>query len=181
MTIERPMFPPRAESVDSFSHQPPVRHRPDEGPISESPKPAEGLFRRHMLTGLATLPVALPAAAATEPDPIFALIEAKRAADIAHLASLGALNEAARGYGIGSDEEQAAYDDSELPCHAAFDAAWSLASTPPSTLAGVLAMLKFVKEIDDQGQWPEDMGLEQQLLASTATAIETIIRQGGAA
>jgi hypothetical protein len=41
-------------------------------------EPTEGLSRRHMLAGLATLP-ALPAAAAVMPpevDPIFALIEA---------------------------------------------------------------------------------------------------------
>lgn len=45
MTIERPMFPPRAE----------------------------GLSRRNMLGALAVLPVAMPAAA-TEPDPVFAAI-----------------------------------------------------------------------------------------------------------
>jgi hypothetical protein len=42
MTIERPMFPPRAESVDSFSPQPGIDRRPDGTPPSDSPKPAEG-------------------------------------------------------------------------------------------------------------------------------------------
>jgi hypothetical protein len=46
MTIERPMFPPRAESVDSFSLQPAIGQRERENRISESRKPAEGLSRR---------------------------------------------------------------------------------------------------------------------------------------
>lgn len=71
MTIDRPMFPPRAESVDSFTAQlatgqPKTGKRP-----SESRRPAEGLSRRNMLGALAVLPVALPAAAAM-PDPVFA-------------------------------------------------------------------------------------------------------------
>ena len=69
MTIERPMFPPRAESVDSFPYQPGVDHGKAERPASESLKPAEGLSRRHMLAALAILPTAIPAAAEAEiPD-----------------------------------------------------------------------------------------------------------------
>jgi hypothetical protein len=41
MTIERPMFPPRAESVDSFSQQPAIG-QPDRGNLtSESARPFE--------------------------------------------------------------------------------------------------------------------------------------------
>jgi hypothetical protein len=141
----------------------------------------DSLSRRNMLAGLAAVPAVLLAAVPTmaaAPDPIFALIEAKRAADIAHLAALDVLNKAERRYGVGSDEEQAAYDDSEPACHAAFDTAWSLASTPPTTLAGVLAVLKFVRETDDEGNWPEDMGLDDQLLESMLQAIETIMQRG---
>jgi hypothetical protein len=42
MTIERPMFPPRAESVDSFSVQRPPGDRPDATPTGDSHKPPEG-------------------------------------------------------------------------------------------------------------------------------------------
>ena len=89
MTIERPMFPPRAESVDSFPYQPGVDHGKAERPASESLKPGEGLSRRHMLAGLAVLPAALPAAAAlpmevaaipAEQDPVFAAIRCHKAA-----------------------------------------------------------------------------------------------------
>jgi hypothetical protein len=41
MTIERPMFPPAAESVDSFSLQPAIGQPESENLTSESAKPAE--------------------------------------------------------------------------------------------------------------------------------------------
>jgi hypothetical protein len=60
-----------------------------------SPKPAGGLSRRHMLAGLAALPAALPAAAASgaEPDLAFVLIAEKLAADVAHCEAIDAQGE----------------------------------------------------------------------------------------
>jgi hypothetical protein len=55
MTIE--MFPPRAESVDSFSLQPAIDLRPAGTSAGDSPKPVRGLSRRLALAGLAMLPV----------------------------------------------------------------------------------------------------------------------------
>ena len=175
------LFPPRAESKDSFSPQPAVDHGPDERPPGDSPKPAEGIGRRRLLAGLAVLPAALPVVVAASADPIFALIEAKRAADVAHLEAINAVCEAERRYGVGSVEEEAAYEAGDRPCRAACDAAWALVSTPPTTLAGVLAVLKFVNGFEDRGDWPEEVGLEEQLVTTLATAIDDIIRQGGVA
>jgi hypothetical protein len=62
MTIERPMFPPRAESVDSFPLQPAIGQRERECCVSESRSPAEGLSRRAVMAGVA-LAAALPIAA----------------------------------------------------------------------------------------------------------------------
>ena len=42
MTIERPMFPPRGESMDSFSLQPAIGRPESQTLIGDSPKPAEG-------------------------------------------------------------------------------------------------------------------------------------------
>lgn len=42
MTIERPMFPPRAESLDSFSHQPGIGQPDGQNRTSDSPTPPEG-------------------------------------------------------------------------------------------------------------------------------------------
>jgi hypothetical protein len=41
MTIEIPMFPPRAESVDSFSLQPAIGQHESQTLASDSPKPAK--------------------------------------------------------------------------------------------------------------------------------------------
>jgi hypothetical protein len=85
MTIERPMFPPRADSAESFSLQRPPGDRPDETPAGDSPKPARSLSRRSALAGLAVLPViGIPIAADLASDPAFALIAEKRTADVAH-------------------------------------------------------------------------------------------------
>jgi hypothetical protein len=63
MTIERPMFPPRAESVDSFSRLPAIGQGERESRVSESCKPAERLSRRGVLAGVASA-AALPIVAA---------------------------------------------------------------------------------------------------------------------
>jgi hypothetical protein len=73
MTIERPMFPPRAESVDSFSLQPAIGQRESKSRVRESRKPPERLSRRGILAGVASaaaLPIAaaMPAASARHPD-----------------------------------------------------------------------------------------------------------------
>ena len=94
MTIERPMFPPRAESVDSFSLQPAIGQRERECRLSESRKPAEGLSRRLVLAGVASaaaLPIAgsLPTTAEATTDPIFGAIEAWRRSGAAMIAVEG--------------------------------------------------------------------------------------------
>jgi len=43
MTIGRPMFPPRAESVDSFSHQPAIGQPESRNLTGDSLKPTESL------------------------------------------------------------------------------------------------------------------------------------------
>lgn len=65
MTIVRPMFPPRAESPDSFPAQPATGQPETAERTSESRKPFGGLSRRGMIAGLAVLPAAVPAAAST--------------------------------------------------------------------------------------------------------------------
>jgi hypothetical protein len=65
-----------------------------------------------------------------------------------------------------------------------------LATTPPTTLAGVAAVLRFANEIEDAGnEWPDTDtvgrdGWHYQLRATMAAAIETLLkaqaRKGGA-
>lgn len=69
MTIERPMFPPRAESPDAFSAQPAIGQRPADRPAIESPKLGEGLSRRSMLGAIAvTIPITTASALAGNLD-----------------------------------------------------------------------------------------------------------------
>jgi hypothetical protein len=115
----------------------------------------------------------------SKPDPAFALIANKRAADIAHGEAIDA-QDAADERGIGVIEA----DDR---CCAAGDAVnaidWKLATTPPMTLAGVAAVLRFANEIEDGGmEWPNTdrvgaEGWHYQLRATMAAAIEAINRQ----
>jgi hypothetical protein len=122
-------------------------------PRADSPsKPS----RRHMLAGLAILP-ALPAravaaaAAAAEPDPIFALIETKRAADTAHGDAIDVLDQL---YRAGDDSSEAAFEADEKceqACHFAMDLGWQLARTAPISLAGVVAVLRFANQFEDEG------------------------------
>ena len=87
--------------------------------------------RRAVLAGIATAPaLAAPALALSGPDPIFALIEQHRAAD----AYWDTLNH---------EDDEAKYD-------AAADAAYAhanvLGQTQPTTLAGVLAIMRYRRE-----------------------------------
>jgi hypothetical protein len=182
MTIERPI-PPRAESVDSFSLQPPIGQRESQSLVSESDKPSDGLSRRNVLAGLAILPVVLPVTADLAADPAFAVIAEKLAADIAHCEAIDAQDEAETCPGIGSDAAEDAFQRCCVACGFVNEADWRLATTPPTTPAGVAAVLRFANQIEDGGMERPDTdavgpdGWHYQLRATMAAAIEAIIRQ----
>jgi hypothetical protein len=189
MTIERPMFPPRAESVDSFSHQPAIGQPEGQALVSESRKPVKGLSRRAALAGVAMLParvVGIPAAAEAAADPAFALIAAKLAADVAHCEAIDAQDEAEDRHGNDSQEAWDANETCAAKCHEVNVIDWELARTPPQTLAGVAAVLRFANEIEDGGmEWPNTdtigrEGWHYQLRATMAAAIEALIKSGKA-
>jgi hypothetical protein len=112
------------------------------------------------------------------PDPAFALIAEKLAADVAHCVAIDAEEEAEE-HGIGLDE---ASDRSLAACQAAHAIDWRLATTPPTTLAGIAAVLRFTNEHEDAGgEWPNTDavgpdGWHYQLRATMAAAIEALIK-----
>ena len=188
MTIKRPMFPPRAESVDSFSLQPGTGQPGSQTLTSESPKPAGGIGRRGLLIALAGLPVAVPAAAAADPDPILEAIQtcrtAKQASDEAYsrvkqladefrqLAVEPANKvEARRAFmdrALGCDED----DYTNGPASALWDAYDDFIQTVPTTLAGLSAMLVYAAEITCcEGDPPFDEGTIFPTLAAAAKAL----------
>jgi hypothetical protein len=126
---------------------------------------------------------AAKAVARKNPDAAFALIAEKLAADVTHLKAIYAQDAAERRFGHGTDEAWEAAEQSESACNAANEIDWRLANTPPTTLAGVAAVLRFANEIEDaNNEWPETDkigpdGWHYQLRATMAAALETIIRQ----
>ena len=118
----------------------------------------------------------------SRPDPAFVLIADKRAADIAHGEAIDAQDEADERSGFHSDESSEADDRCLVACRAVNAIDWKLATTPPTTLAGVAAVLRFANEIEDGGmEWPStDVvgtdGWHYQLRATMAAAIEALIK-----
>jgi hypothetical protein len=127
-----------------------------------------------------SVPAAVTISRHSRPDPVFALIADKRAAHIAHGEAIDAQDEAEGRYGIHSDEASEADDRCLAACRAAHAIDWKLATTPPTTLAGVAAVLRFANEIEDGGmEWPSTDaigpdGWHYQLRATMAEAIEAL-------
>ena len=115
------------------------------------------------------------------PDPAFALIADKRAADIAHGEAIDAQDEGDGRYGFHSDEASEADDRCGAACDAVHAIDWKLATTPPTTLAGVAAVLRFANEIEDGGmEWPSTDAIGPNgwhyQLATMAEAVEALIK-----
>jgi hypothetical protein len=130
----------------------------------------------------AAMAESVPQAVTVSKDPAFALIAEKRAADIAHGEAIDAQDEVSSRYGFHSDEESEADDLCCAACHVVHAIDWKLATTPPTTLAGVAAVLRFANEIEDSGmEWPATDaigpdGWHYQLRAAMAAAVEALIR-----
>jgi hypothetical protein len=134
---------------------------------------------------VAAMPVAaigIPmTAAAPAIDPAFALIAAHRVAEIAHGDVINAQDEAEDKYGIHSEEAWEAAERSGDMADEVNAVCWKLATTPPTTLAGVAAVLRFANEVEDAGlEWPDTDtigpdGWHYQLRATMAAAIETLL------
>jgi len=118
-----------------------------------------------------------------EGDPVFGLIADKLAADVAHCEAIDAQGEIEGRGDFSSDEAIEAQDNCEAACHYVNEVDWRLANTPPTTLAGVAAVLRFANEIEDAGlEWPHTDtigpdGWHYQLRATMAAAIEALIRK----
>jgi hypothetical protein len=132
------------------------------------------------LAAVAAMPIAaaLPTAAAATPDPAFAVIAEKLAADAAHGEAIDAQDEAERDHEDGSPVVQEAWQRCSDACGVVNVADWRLATT----LAGVAAVLRFANEIEDGGmEWPATdtvgaQGWHYQLRATMAVAIEVLIK-----
>ena len=131
-------------------------------------------------------PTSTPEVSSAPVDPIFALIAAKQAADVAHGNAIDVQDAADVRYGYDSQQAWDADEACEEACHRAMDAAWQLARTTPTTFAGIVAVLRFANQFEDEGmEWPDTDavggdGWHYQLRATMAAAIEIIICKGDA-
>jgi hypothetical protein len=118
--------------------------------------------RRAVLAGLATAPAlagpALALSSAAPPDPIFAAIEHHKACYVA----LALLPD-----GAGGCELSEAVGDET-------DAARKMAATVPTTLAGLLALLRYVEKMQDGGNEMLDEAALVKLVSTTISALERI-------
>lgn len=159
--------------------------------------------RRAVLAGAATVLTSTGIGAAgiiptkgTESDPIFALIEAHRAALAAHLAAGGALSDseeravdekmAAAGSpengstawyeAIHAAERDPLYMDAEALLDKTSDAeiaaAWALVAEPPTTIAGAAALAAYASEYKSIIQLPDKP--EEWLMALLASVHSTL-------
>jgi hypothetical protein len=165
MTTERPMFPPVDSNRRRFLTN------------------AAGVAAGGTVLALAAIP---PTSAATAPtgalDPVFAVIAEKRAADIAHCEAIDVQGEFEGRGDFRSPAAIEAREGSAAACHYANEVDWKLATTVPTTIAGVAAVLRFANEIEDGGnEWPDTdtvgpEGWHYQLRATIAAAIEALIK-----
>jgi hypothetical protein len=156
--------------------------------VYSTPPTNTSVTRRSVLATAAAATTALaatgasPMAATPAVDPAFALIAEKRAADVAHCEAIDALDEAERDDGIDPHAAEEAFQRCCVACGVVNEADWRLATTPPTTLAGVAAVLRFANEIEDGGmEWPDTdaigpEGWHYQLRATMAAAIEALIK-----
>jgi hypothetical protein len=125
------------------------------------------------------MPAAALDSAACAVDPAFALIAAHRAAEVAHIEVIEDQDEAETKYGIRSDEAYEARDRCGAACDEVNAICWKLATIPPTTLAGVAAVLRFANEVEDAGnEWPDTDaigpdGWHYELRATMAAALES--------
>jgi hypothetical protein len=121
-------------------------------------------------------------AAKPQPDPAFMRIAEKLAADVAHCEAIDAQDEAESDEERDPDAVEEAFQRCCVACTVVNEADWRLATTPPTTLAGVAAVLRFANEIEDGGmEWPATdaigpEGWHYQLRATMAAAIEALIK-----
>jgi hypothetical protein len=170
--IDQPMFPPADPSRRRFLAVAAVASVVSAGTLAAA----------------AAMDPSVPAAVTmprhSTPDPALALIADKRAADVAHCEAIDAQDEADGRYGSHSDEASEADDHCEAAGQAVNVIDWKLATTPPTTLTGVAAVLRFANEIEDGGmEWPSTdaigrEGWHYQLRATMAAAIEALIKAG---
>jgi hypothetical protein len=155
---------------------------------------AAGVAAGGTVLALATIPPALAATAPASPlDPIFSLIERHRAAsaDYHEAVRIEFAFEESRMEGEKLRQYQILEAQTADACHRLDDAGAALVNTPPTTLAGIAALCRYIEpllndphmpDLPDKILWDDDT--ESPPAAALANSIAVAIRdilKGGAA
>jgi hypothetical protein len=120
-------------------------------------------------------------------DPIFALIEKHREADAAHGLACRAMDEiqaklmaSKKGNWATDADYEAADDAAQEAAELSTKAAWDLIDNPPTTPAGVVALLRYATEHGYRVGWPDgeegEPAWERDLHLALADALEQMAR-----
>jgi hypothetical protein len=124
---------------------------------------------RGIAAGGAVAALALPTAGASEPDPIYAAIEAHRKAAAVEQAAWDEVNRLLDDEKISPSDECALTDG---PNVAAWDAREKFAATIPTTLPGLLATIVYANEIENED---DGESFESDCLETLATAAQALM------
>jgi hypothetical protein len=125
-------------------------------------------------TALAAAPLGI--AKASEPDPVFAAIEAYRVACKAHHTAIDASDAAQTAFGFDSKEYKDAYAASVNACWDESNAWWDLVETRPTTIAGLIA---YVRHFAEHGEALHCEQSAPETLLVIAEVLETLIGSEG--
>jgi hypothetical protein len=126
------------------------------------------------LVGVAGLSV-IPVAASAIPDPIFAAIERHKALNAAFSHTLHLMGECEKEHGHADSPEHDEWHRREIEtCDAEVDACDEMIATAPTTLAGLLALLRYVEQEHARGEKLLDQNGLEELLSATITALGAI-------
>ena len=140
------------------------------------------ISRRTALSGLAALPLAAPAAAAIEPDPVFATIDRHR-----ELSDRLSAATAVSAKLMDGPEFEAADEISAARAEDLRERADTLLCTEPTTMEGAVALTRYVASLgawqlpddDYEGEFADNPSNWQQVFLETlADALENIRERG---
>jgi hypothetical protein len=136
--------------------------------------------RRAVLAGIATapalaVPVLAQATAVSEADPIFAAIEHHKASNAAFSHTLHLMGKFEEEHGHADSPEQDEWHRREsASSDVEREACDEMISTVPTSLAGLLALLRYVEAEHARGEKFLDQGALEELVSTTVSALAAI-------
>jgi hypothetical protein len=127
------------------------------------------------LVGTAGLSLVSVAASAIVPDPIFPAIERHKALNVTFGEVLHGMSDFESQHGVAATGIDDWEQREEEASNAERDACDEMIATAPTTLAGLLALLRYVEEEHDRGEKILDESGLEELVSVTVTALAAVV------